>query len=86
VGTGRIEPPTPTAPRIRAARQRSLSLIESGGPAGPNAANLGTAEHHFRHGVGIAKLAEYVLDHPGNAGAVIALAGWVLDVVEGEDW
>ena len=72
--------------RIWAARGRSLSLIESGGPAGPNGANLGTAEHHFRHGVCMVELAEYLLDHPGDAEAVVALAGWVLDVAEGEDW
>ena len=68
--------------RIRAARGRALSLIEIGGPAGPNGANPGTAEHHFRHGVCIAELAEYVLDHPGDAEAVIALADWLLDVAK----
>ena len=86
VGTGRIELPTPTVSRIRAARRGPLSLIEIGGPAGPNGANPGTAEHHFRHGVCIAKLAEYLLDHPGDTEAVVALADWVLDVAEGEDW
>ncbi|MBW1755608.1 MAG: hypothetical protein JRJ80_05510 [Deltaproteobacteria bacterium] len=72
--------------RIWAARGRSLSHIESGGPAGPTRANPGTAELHFRHGVSIVELADYVLDHPGDADAVAALAGWVLDVAEGEDW
>jgi hypothetical protein len=72
--------------RIRAARRRSSSLIESGEPAGQTGANLGIAEHDFRHDVCIAELAEYLLDHPGDAEAVIALAGWVLDVTEGEDW
>jgi hypothetical protein len=72
--------------RIRAARGGSLSLIEGGGPAGQNGANLGIGEHNSRHGVCIAELAEYLLDHPGDAEAVIALAGWVLDVTEGEDW
>jgi len=72
--------------RIRATRGRPLSLIETGGPAGPSGANLGTAEHHFRHGVCIVELAEYLLDHPGDAEAVIALANWVLEVAEGEDW
>jgi hypothetical protein len=67
-------------------RQRSLSLIENDGSTGPNGANLGTAEHHFRHGVSIAELAEYLLDHPGDAEGVAARAGWVLDVTEGKDW
>jgi hypothetical protein len=71
--------------RIRASRGRSLSLIENGGPAGSKGANLGTSEDYFRHGVYIAELAEYLLDHPGDAEAVVALARWVLEVAEREE-
>jgi hypothetical protein len=84
--TGGIEPPTATLSRIWLARRRSLSLAENGGSVGPSRSNLANAEHHFRHGVSIVELAEYLLDHTDDAEAVAALAGWVLDVAEGEDW
>ena len=82
VGTGRIELPTPTVSRMWAARGGRLSLIESSVPIGSNGSNQGTEQELFGHGVRFEELAEYVLDHPDDTDAVVALAVWLVSITE----
>ena len=74
VGTGRIELPTPTVSRMRPLADGSLSLIENGGHRAKRRPIWAPRSTISRHGVYIAELAEYLLEHPGDADAVVALA------------
>jgi len=83
VGTDGIEVPTPTVSRQRAGAPAPTSLIESDGGKGSDMGKKGTDGGLLTHGVSIASFAHDVLNDPDATVREAALAGWVLNELEG---
>lgn len=85
VGTGGFEPPTPTVSKIRASLRGSRSLTGNAVCTGSSVVNPATTEDLIVHGVHFKDLASYVLDHPDDSDAVVALAAWLVGIAPREN-